>query len=595
MDSVQADKKKDYPSSRDTQDIEALRELIFGLEYQQLLAVKARVADKQLRTVDIAEVLPQAVKKCAAESGALSDELSTIVEQAIQASARRNPEPLVDAISPVLGPSIRKAIQTAMESMLATINATIEQGMSPKAYQWRFHAWRSGLSYSEYVIRRSMLYQVEQVFLIHKETGVLLHYVQSNDALNKDPDMIAGMLTAVQDFMRDSFQVEDSSNLDKLNFGDMTVTLEVGPKVVIAFVVRGNPPPSLRTIQVETLERFHLEYAELLENFYGDIEPYKATQALLESCLVNEKKEHEDENKPPASMWKAWVVLGVIAALLFYWQFTRYIEDQHWQRALSSLMAEPGLIVVNSRYEDGQHVITGMRDPQANDPQSVIAAEISSIDPVRFVFTPFMSLDPAMILIRARQTLKPPAGVMLAYDQGKLVLTGVAEKRWINAVKSAAANVIGIEAIDTSNLKMDLSVIKQEASALAQIIADFRLYFEVGEVKLSDVEKQQVATLAATINLHFDKAALIGLSAHYLIKGHSDLGGSEKAQQVVSDARARAIYNQLTIAGVKETRLSFVGVAASEYDETLSNNRRVELEIQMTDAGIAGNGEGLVE
>ncbi len=595
MDSAQADKKKDDSFSRDTQDIAALRELIFGLEYQQLLAIKARVADKQLRTVDIAEVLPQAVKKCAAESGALSDELSTIVEQAIQASARRNPQPLVDAISPVLGPSIRKAIQAAMESMLATINATIEQGMSPQAYKWRFHAWRAGLSYSEYVIRRSMLYQVEQVFLIHRETGVLLHYVQSNDALNKDPDMIAGMLTAVQDFMRDSFQVEDSSNLDKLNFGDMTVTLEVGPKVIISFVVRGNPPPSLRKLQVETLEQFQLEYSEILENFYGDIEPFKATHELLESCLVNEKKEHEDENKPPASMWKAWVVLGVIAALFFYWQFTRYIEDQHWQRALSSLMAEPGLIVVSSRYEDGQHVITGMRDPQASDPQTVIAGEIPSIDPIKFVFTPFMSLDPEMILIRARQILKPPAGVVLTYDQGTLVLTGAAEKRWINTVKSAAVNVIGIEAIDVSKLKMDLTAVKEEASALAQIINDFTLYFKVGEVVLSDVEKEQVASLAQTINLHFEKAALVGLHAHYLIKGHSDLKGSEKMQQAVSDDRASAIYNQLIIAGVKKARLSFVGVAASEYNETLSNNRSVVLEIQMTDAGIAGNDEGLVK
>ncbi len=595
MDSAQADKKKDDSFSRDTQDIAALRELIFGLEYQQLLAIKARVADKQLRTVDIAEVLPQAVKKCAAEGSDLSDELSTIVEQAIQASARRNPRPLVDAISPVLGPSIRKAIQAAMESMLATINATIEQGMSPQAYQWRFHAWRAGLSYSEYVIRRSMLYQVEQVFLIHNETGVLLHYVQSNDALNKDPDMIAGMLTAVQDFMRDSLQVEDSSNLDKLNFGDMTVTLEVGSKVVIAFVVRGNPPPSLRTLQVETLERFHLEYAEILESFHGDIEPYKATQALLESCLVNEKKEHEDENKPPASMWKAWVVLGVIAALFFYWQFTRYIEDQHWQRALSSLMAEPGLIVVSSRYEDGQHVITGMRDPQASDPQTVIAGEIPSIDPIKFVFTPFMSLDPEMILIRARQTLKPPAGVVLTYDQGTLVLTGTAEKRWINTVKSVAVNVIGIEAVDVSNLKMDLTVVKGEASVLAQTIVDFILYFNVGEAALSDIEKEQVASLAQTINLHFEKAALVGLHAHYLIKGHSDLKGSEKMQQAVSDDRASAIYNQLIIAGVKKARLSFVGVAASEYNETLSNNRSVVLEIQMTDAGIAGNDEGLVK
>jgi len=594
MDSVQPE-KKNHTSSDNTQDIAALRELIFGLEYQQLLAVKARVADKQLRTIDIAEVLPQAVKRCADESDDLSSELSTIVEQAIQASARRNPQPLVDAIFPVLGPAIRKAIHAAMESMLATINATIEQSMSPQAYQWRFHAWRSGLTYTEYVIRRSMLYQVEQVFLIHKKTGVLLHYIQSNDALNKDPDMVSGMLTAVQDFMRDSFQVEDASNLEMLNFGDMTVTLEAGPKAVIAFVIRGNGPPSLRKLQIETLEKFHVDYAVMLENFHGDIEPYKATEALLEACLVNERKEHEDESKAPTSMWKAWLVIGVIAASLFYWQFTRYVEDQHWDNALNSLVAEPGLIVVNSRYVDGQYIVTGMKDPQAKDPQVVIADSVGEVGPVKFVFTPFMSLDPTMVLIRARQAFKPPASVMLSYDAGNLILTGTAEKQWINTVRNAAVNVMGVEAIDDSHLVIDLTTVRSEIATLAQIINDFILYFKSGEVALSHAEKEQVAVLATTVNEHFDKVVLTGLRAHYLIKGHSDLEGSEKVRQTVSIDRARIIYNQLILAGVKEERLSFSGVAAAEYSEMLSNNRRVVLEVQLTEIEIAGSGEGRIQ
>lgn len=71
---------------------------------------------------------------------------------------------------------------------------------------------RTGASFAEVVLRHTLLYRVEQVFLVHRESGLLLHHLTAQSIAAQAPDMVAGMLTAIQDFARDSFQVAQESN-----------------------------------------------------------------------------------------------------------------------------------------------------------------------------------------------------------------------------------------------------------------------------------------------------------------------------------------------------------------------------------------------
>ena len=60
-----------------------------------------------------------------------------MVEEAITASVRRNPQPLADALFPVIGPAIRKAIQHALATMMESFNRSVEHSLSWRALQWR--------------------------------------------------------------------------------------------------------------------------------------------------------------------------------------------------------------------------------------------------------------------------------------------------------------------------------------------------------------------------------------------------------------------------------------------------------------------------
>lgn len=565
-------------SGQDNQQLQQLRELIFGLEYQQLISLKNRIENPQYRIDDIAEVLPLAVNKCASDGEDLSKELSTIVEQAIQESVRRDPQPLVDAIFPVLGPAIRKAIRTALDGLLESINRKIEEGLTVKSLKWRLDAMRTGKSYASYLVLKSMLYRVEQVFVIHKESGLLLSHVESSDALSNDPEMVSGMLTAVQDFVRDSFSADDTDNLQSMNFGDITVMLEAGPKAVIAFVVQGNPPASVRELQNTALERFHLRHAEHLETFNGDTEPYGASREFLSSCLISKRKDDAADQKKSASMWKLWLVLVLIFVALAYWMFTRYTEGQTWNDAIERLQAEPGLVVIDAARSSDSNTVRGLKDPMARDPKTIIAKSIEDLGETNFTFSGYMSLDEPIVVSRARDILKIPETVDVSYRDGILVLSGTADKSWIENTPSAGS-VYGVKQLDKSQLAPDLSSVEAAAKKLFHVVSSFNFYFDVGVTNLSDNQKEQLVVLLGKMENLVKTNAQLGRLTRYLVKGHSDTDGSDITRQHVSELRAINVYNALIYHGAQQALIEHEGFGVTEYSETLSNNRRVSIEV----------------
>ena len=56
----------------------------------------------------------------------LTRALAPTIEEAITASVQKNPHPLADALFPVIGPAVRKAIAASLSAMLESLNRTVE-------------------------------------------------------------------------------------------------------------------------------------------------------------------------------------------------------------------------------------------------------------------------------------------------------------------------------------------------------------------------------------------------------------------------------------------------------------------------------------
>lgn len=314
-----------------TPDLAQLRHLLFGKDYEELLALKAQFANAERYSASVAEVIAEAIQLRARQDSirqdnslthALTPVLAPLLEQTLTHTIQQQPQRFADILYPVMGPAIRKSIQQALNEALENLNQLLESSFSPQAWQWRWQAWRSGQPYAHVVLLRTLVYQVEQVFLIHRETGLLLHHVPAAHAVSNDPGIIAGMLTAIQDFIKDSFALEGDDTLDTLRLGELTVLVEHAPHAILALVVRGTVPGELRQLLSETSETIHQQFAQALTAFNGDVSAFAATEPLLNRCLQAQRQPRRQR-----SPWLAYLVVASVIGLLG-WLGWNYYQQQ---------------------------------------------------------------------------------------------------------------------------------------------------------------------------------------------------------------------------------------------------------------------------
>src|SRR5258708_2502100 len=189
------------PASDDP-PLSELRAILLGPDRQAWESMRQRLDNPARRAEDVAAVLAEAVRL--RSDAKLRRAPQPLLEEALQLSVKANPRMLADALFPIFGTAIRKAIASELDGMLQSLSQTLEQTFSWRSLEWRWESLRTGRPFAEIVVLRSVLYRVEQVFLIHRNSGLLLQHVAASSAETKDPEMVSGMLSAIQDFVRDS-------------------------------------------------------------------------------------------------------------------------------------------------------------------------------------------------------------------------------------------------------------------------------------------------------------------------------------------------------------------------------------------------------
>ncbi len=154
--------------------LETLRHLILQPERSQLRQLQERLDNLRVSSEDVSQVLPEAVLHRARQDHQLTNALLPTVEEAIQSSVRRNPRTLVEALFPLMGPAIRRAVAHRLRSMIASLGYTLAVSTTLRGLKWRLEALRTGVPFAEVVLLHTLRYRVEQVFLLHRQTGLLL-------------------------------------------------------------------------------------------------------------------------------------------------------------------------------------------------------------------------------------------------------------------------------------------------------------------------------------------------------------------------------------------------------------------------------------
>ncbi len=403
------------------EQLERLRRLILEPEQEQLREILLRLDDPNHQARKVGEVLPAAIRHSSSEGPELEKALAPTFEQVTHLAIRKNRKAFAEALFPVMGPAIRKAISEALKGLVQSLNQALEHSLSWKGLKWRFEALRTGRSFAEIALSKTLVFRVEQVFLIHRESGLLLMHVVAPEVEAEDADMVSGMLTAIQDFVRDSFRIEGEESLQTMEVGDLHVWVEQGPQAGLAAAIRGNAPVEFRQRMREVVEAFHLEMQEELADFEGDASVFEQMRPMVEDCLESKAVEEQTRISP-----LLWIFGALLLVVVGWWMVSNWQADRALDSYVRALKNEPGVVVTQIDEIDGRVVVYGLRDPLSADPQKIADKMEMDRFHVSASFQPYVSLQEPFVLERAFPGVAPPAITSLPPNQRSVAVKYIA-------------------------------------------------------------------------------------------------------------------------------------------------------------------------
>jgi outer membrane protein OmpA-like peptidoglycan-associated protein len=475
-----------------------LRALIVGPELEDIRLLQERLDDPNIRAEEVGHILADAVRMQIRGGPALRHALQPIIEQSIRISVLRDPHVLADALFPIIGAAIRKAVATEVQSILRTINGVVEQRFSIRSLAWRWEALTTGRSFGEVVMLRSLLYRVEQVFLIHRATGLLLAHRAAETAVVKDADMVSGMLTAIQDYVRDSFGANQADKLETMQVGELTVLIRYGPAAILAGALHGYPPQGLESVFQSVLETISKEYVEQLSDFNGDATPFESCQPLLAKCFMGQAQPAKRRFSP-----LLWLVPSAIVVALAVWGIFSVREAWRWNDFIQQLREQPGIELAQVEKRGRHYFVAGFRDP--------LREQLHEVDPLTLLSKTGIS----------------PERVQFHWDNYQSDQAPFAPLREFVRAKE-----------------------RVERTAL---------HFESDSAQLSREQIDELVGSVADIRTLLSLAAKAGKTVVLQIVGYTDDSGSESRNARLAEARALEVKKMLVAAGIPADKLSTQG------------------------------------
>jgi outer membrane protein OmpA-like peptidoglycan-associated protein len=615
--------------------LEALRRLIVGPTSQRLEDVARQVEDVDRHASAVSRVLPQAVLLSAERDNRLASVLEPTLENTLRASIQKDRRILVDALFPVMGPAIRKAIASTIQGLVQDFNQILEHSVSTRGLRWRLEAWRTGQPFGEVVLLHTLVYQVEQVFLIHRPSGLLVDHVVAKTAVSQNPDLVSGMLTAIKDFVQDSFGANQEDTLDTFQVGERKIWIEHGPYAILAVVIRGNPPADLHSMMRDALDEYHFKGASALADFQGDSTAFEAHRSILSGLLQARFK-----NRQAKPSYRVWIILALLVLIAGWAGFVKMAEGQRWRLFLGELRDQPGIVVTMTEKRNGQRHVYGLKDPYAPNPARIVTSAgiqpesvafhweayhsghipfarrriVSLFDPPPTIRTTFDQgrlafvgsarhnwieharhlvhmlpwiidyADGQVVDIDAR--LESPPGVILAMDGDTLRASGTAPHAWIAQAREISVTLPGIERFDDARL-VDADVQAWETAAQAVEAAVF--YFQAGGDTLVAEQSEAFQSFIAAVRQLATLSDVLDRTLHIDVIGYADQNGGQALNLTISRKRAQAIAGQMIAAGVDPRFISVRGagyqpLGAVDVGQGLHlTDRRVVFEVSAAD------------
>lgn len=530
----------------DSSDFDRLKTILFGDERGTLAALDARVDTIDGVQRDLHARLPAAIERAQQGAGAsrMAKALARPVTEALGSAVDQNRQLIVDILFPVIGPAIRKAIAEALRNLVADLNGAIESSLTPRGIRWRIEAWRSGVPYAEIVLKHTLRYGIDHVFLIERDSGLVLDRESAPRLPDLDADAIAGMLTAIGAFVRDSVGRDGGGTLDAARVGEHLLWVVQGPRANLACFIHGVPPANLHGVLEQRLEAIHAALAD------GHAAADEATKQSLRPDVLMRDASAQAASRRSRSRWPG-VVLAVVALAVLAFFYARNAREIAWMADVRrAIEPHPGFVVTDMRRLDHTLFVSGLLDPDAEPLQIPSRADGRQM-PVIVRSDGYVSTDDAVVARRARRLLDAPDGVTIRAHEGVLALGGHAPAAWVDRARDRARWVAGVRRVefDVAGESDAAASARAAIAEIARAMPDKRIAFtretepsaeSAGVLDAIVTDAQRAAALAAAA----------GVEVRWIATGTNDEPGSDTTNARVRAARAQWLADALRARGI---------------------------------------------
>ncbi len=293
----------------------------------RVLERKSRV-DTEGLVAHLTPVMTNVVRRTISESGAeMAEALGPIMGESIRVQIRDSRQEMVDALYPIIGSTVQRAVAEFTREIQRNIDRRLRSTLGIGGALRSLWARVRGVSSSELALRDSFAFQIREIFIIQHGSGMLLAHSHPGSSDIADSDLVSAMLTAIRDFVRDSFAPgKEDAELDEIQFGQDRIIIQSGKYAYVAVVMHGIEPEGFRARLRAFVADLHVRFGNALRDYDGDPALLPDFQPLLGQFIVDITG--EDGGRALSSRQR-WTLAGLLVGLLlllsvgcFYLRFT---------------------------------------------------------------------------------------------------------------------------------------------------------------------------------------------------------------------------------------------------------------------------------
>ncbi len=258
----------------------------------------------------------------------MAEAIGPVMGEAIRVQIRDSRKDMVEALYPVIGETVQRSIAEFAREFQRNIDQRLKSPFGPRGFLRRLGARMRGVSASELTMRGAFPFFIREIFLIQHGSGLLLAHSSLGGEDDGDLDLVSAMLTAIRDFVRDSFGRGETreQELDSVSFGDLQIQVVSGQYAYLAVVYEGVEPEGFRAGMRGLLSELHVRYGSVFRDYVGDAAILPNLPPQLDE-FAEEVSFHEKPGK--LSSRQRWIYFGILAVFIlviglgcFYLRFT---------------------------------------------------------------------------------------------------------------------------------------------------------------------------------------------------------------------------------------------------------------------------------